>query len=349
MGWIAVAGGDGVWRCPERLAPDAPSDRLLPRGTFMLEFPRPEGTRETRLAGFERRAPWPARLALSLVPGEGVVLEQGQGVQSLRVALPLPDLREDEGLRISLAWDGPAQRGRLAAERLDGSVLALDEIAGPVPLSLGDVLALCAPDGPGLRAVADTVEPLGPVPTLDGETPVETAEGPVRVADLRCGDTVRTRDGTLVPVLARVERRVPALGSFAPVLLRAPWFGLRQDVRVSAGQALLIGGSDVAYFFGCDEALLPVRALPDGPAAEPVPDASLVTWHQLILPGNEPLLCAGAWLDSLWIGRLRRQRAVLRHSLLAGVPASLLPEHGGRNLKLLKSWEAATLVRARAA
>lgn len=349
MGWISVAGGEGPWRCPKACGPGVPAETLLPRGTLMVETCLPQVTQPERLAGFERRTPWRAELSLTAVPGEGLVLELAQGTQALRVALALPEGPPGEALRLTWAWDGPARRGRLAAERDDGTILALREVAAPPPLTTGDVRALGSPGGPGFRAVSDRVEPLGPVPGLCGHTLIETPAGPRPLAGLRTGDTVRARDGRVVPVLARLERTVPALGAFAPVCLRAPWFGLRQDLRVAAGQGLVISGSDVDYLFGCDEVLVPVRCLQGEPAAEPDPRGPLATWHQLLLPGNEIIRGAGAELDSLWIGRLRRHREVLRETLLAEVPSGLLPEHGGRRLKVLQPWEAMTLMQARAA
>lgn len=349
MGWIAVTGDEVSWQCPKALGPEALADSLLPRGTLMLEAPWPEEGLPCRLAGFARRAPWPARLSLTAVPGEGLVLEQAQGAQALRLVLPLPEALPGEVLRLTWAWDSPAGRGRLAAEREDGTVLGVRIATDTPPLAPGDVRVLCATARAGLCAVSDEVEPLGPVPGLDGATLIDTPEGPRPLARLRTGDTVRTRGGALVPVLARLERRVPALGAFAPVRVRAPWFGLRQDLRVSAGQGLVIGGSDVAYLFGCEEVLVPVRCLLGGPAAVPDPEGPLETWHQLLLPGNEGLRGSGADLDSLWIGRLRRQRDVLRETLLAGVSSGLLPEHGARGRKVLRPFEAMTLVRTRAA
>lgn len=350
MGWIAVtgdvAGTDLSWQCPKALGPESAANRLLVRGTLMVETAWPEDARPLRLTGFARRLPWPASLSLTAVPGEGLILDQAQGTQALRVALPLPEVLPGEALRLTWAWDSPAGVGRLAAESDDGTVLAMRRAAGPPPLTLGDVRVLC---GAGPCAVSDIVEPLGPVPGLDAATPIDTAEGPRPLAQLRTGDTVRTRHGALVPVLARLERTVPALGAFAPVRVRAPWFGLRQDLRVATGQGLVIGGSDVAYLFGVDEVLVPVRCLLGGPAACLDPAGPLETWHQLLLPGNEVMRSGGADLDSLWIGRLRRQRDLLRETVLATVPAGLLPEHGGRGFKVLRPYEAMALVRARAA
>lgn len=52
------------------------------------------------------------------------------------------------------------------------------------------------------------------------------------------------------PILQRMTRTVPALGSFAPIRLRAPYFWLLQAVIAAPYQRLIIRGSDVEYMFG---------------------------------------------------------------------------------------------------
>ena len=356
MSWIAIAGLDGSWTCPERLgSADRDADLML-RGTLMIEAHLIAAGGIQRLVACERQVPWPASLSLTAVPGEGLalVIAQGNGVYQSVVALPA-EMRED-ALRISFAWDCAVGLGRFAVERTDGTVLTLRETDAPPPLTVGDARALggmmggaLARDAVLFRAVSDQVEPLGPVPSLSPDAPVETMMGLRAVADLRCGDTVFTQNGDWVPVLAQVTRQVPALGSFQPVRLRAPYFGLRADLVVAPEQCLVIGGADVAYLFGCDAVLVPARSLVNGFAASFEEVGPVMIWHQVLLPRHEAIAVAGAALESLYIGRLRRNRALLRHTVLVGVAPGLLPEHAGRALKVLKPYEAVTLAEARAA
>ena len=60
---------------------------------------------------------------------------------------------------------------------------------------------------------------------------------------------------------------LPARGSFAPVLLRAPFYAQTQDLLVSADQLLAISGPEVEYLFGTDAVLMPAGALVDGRTA----------------------------------------------------------------------------------
>ena len=346
MGWIAVADKGGRWLRPN-WADSAPG-RLVPRGTLMVEIPVTGATRPERLLTLERETPWPGSLSLTALPGEGLALVVTQGARVVQAVLPVDLDRREGSLRITYAWDSPARRGRFAAERTDGTLLALREVAAPPPMLAADVLAL---NGKGLPlcAFSEAVEPLGPMPTLDAATLVETPQGARPVSDLRCGDTVLTRGGAVVPVLAHLARNVPARGSFRPVRLRAPCFGLRADLVVAPGQSLVVSGADVAYLFGCEAVLVPASALVNGRAAVFEDMGPLVTWHQLLLPGAEALVSEGGGIESLYIGRLRRHRAVLSETLLAEVPPGLMPEHGGRALKVLAPFEAITLAEARAA
>lgn len=346
MGWIAVSGGDETWIHPDWAA-GMPS-ALLPRGTLMVEARLGGGARPERVLSIDRVAPWPGSLSLTMVPGEGLALVISQGAGVFQCVLPLPVERREEVLRISFAWDSPARRGRFAVERADGAVLAMKETGAPPPLTGGDVLAL-GERGTGFSALSDEIEPLGPVPTLDGGTEVETPLGPRRVAELRCGDTVVTCEGGVVPVLAHVSRTVPAHGAFRPVRLQVPYFGLRDDLIVAPGQCLVVAGADVSYLFGCEAVLVPAAGLVNGRAAVFEDAGPLVTWHQVLLPGHETMLAAGAGIESLYVGRLRRRRDFLRDTLLADVPAGLMPEHGGTALKVLAPFEAVTLAESRAA
>ena len=161
------------------------------------------------------------------------------------------------------------------------------------------------------------IEPLGPMPALTGNVPIRTPCGYRRVGHLKRGDLILTEMGETVPVLHVIRRRVPARGSFRPVRLRAPYFGLRQDVIVAPHQRLVLSGSQVEYTFGREAVLVPARYLINGVSALAVDGPDELTYHQLLLPDHEVLLAAGCPMESLYIGRLRRKPEQLAASLLA--------------------------------
>ena len=136
----------------------------------------------------------------------------------------------------------------------------------PHPMPLGNLkTTLTDPrqremdDDVAFVALSDEIEPLGPMPGLVGSTPVLTPDGYLPVGHLRRGDLVTTESGETVPVLQSISRRVPARGSFQPIRLRAPYFGLRRDIVVAPHQRLVIRGSQVEYMFGKEAVLVPAR------------------------------------------------------------------------------------------
>jgi hypothetical protein len=166
---------------------------------------------------------------------------------------------------------------------------------------------------------------------------------------LRRGDLVQGAGGTAVPVLQSVACTVPAVGSFAPVRLRAPYFGLRADIVVAPHQRLVIRGSDVEYLFGCEAVLVPARHLLNGFSAVPAESGPLMRYHGLILPEHEEIEAAGTATESLYLGRMRRNAEAISLTLLAGFDRARLPEHARPVWPVLRHYEAITLAMSRAA
>ncbi|MGV8950178.1 MAG: Hint domain-containing protein, partial [Cypionkella sp.] len=85
--------------------------------------------------------------------------------------------------------------------------------------------------------------------------------------NLKRGDIIMTLDHGPQMLLDAQPLSLPARGSFAPVLLRAPYFGVRKDILVSADQLIAIGGLETEYLFDTDSVLMPASALVDGRTA----------------------------------------------------------------------------------
>ncbi|MFW2588587.1 Hint domain-containing protein [Sagittula sp. SSi028] len=357
MSWIAISGQDIAWVSPDRFGKTAASrDVLMPRGSIVIETRlSPEGRPQTLLS-YQRNYPWKGSVSVRAVPGGGIVLVLTQGEEVFHTVLEHSYDERTDVLRVTFSWDSEARWGRITAERPESDAVVVQDTPPPPPFLLEDVYTLVRrpqlvekDEDVLFFAVSDRIEPVGPMPSLVGQVPVLTPEGYRPVASLRCGDTVRTRDRGAVPVLARVSRQVPALGSFRPVRLRAPYFGLRRDLVVAPYQRLVIGGSEVEYIFGREAVLIPASALVNGFAAVHEEGVQMIRYHQLVLPGHEPIISAEAELESLYVGRLRRRRDRIRHSVLDEVPGNLIPEHARAGLKVLRAFEATTLAEARAA
>lgn len=356
MSWIAMTGQGLSWTCSRRIGDTAQARSvLMPRGSIMVETRLSAEGRPQTLLSYERGHPWPGSISMQAVPGGGIVLVLAQGGEVFHTVLRHRQDSRTDILRVTFSWDSEARHGRITVEQPESDAVVARDTPPPPPVLIEDVYTLAR--RPQLvetdrdvvfLAVSDRIEPVGPMPSLVAQVPVKTPRGPRPVSELQLGDTVSTRQGGIVPVLARVTRRVPALGSFRPVRMRAPYFGLRHDLVVAPHQRLVVGGSEVEYIFGRERVLIPALSLVDGFAAIYEEGVQQVRYHQLMLPGHEPVVSAGVELESLYVGRLRR-REHLSRTLLADVDVALLPEHARAGLKVLRPFEAITLAEARAA
>ncbi|MCG7623608.1 Hint domain-containing protein [Epibacterium sp. Ofav1-8] len=344
---------EGAQHCLLLREPNA----LLATGALVLEISLPELRKPEPLVLFERGGDWPVRFQVSAVPGGGInlVLEQ-YGAVLHKTMNPTRRGRTDQ-VRLTYSWDAPAFRGQLALEHLDGGRADIMPIDAPRPWRLEDLRALMsgtpqcyiAPDVDYI-ALSDCQEPVGPMPGLTPETPLATDTGMRPVRDLRRGDLLRCASGALVPVLHVIRRQVPALGSFHPVRVRSPYFGLTQDIVVAPFQRMVLTGSDVDYLFGCEAVLAPAETLAGTRTAHPEPAAgALATYMQVILPGHEVPMAAGLGIESLFLGRIRRDRPALAASLLADLDRNSLPEHAHPRYPVVRAFDAAVLAEQRTA
>ncbi|MFD1195883.1 Hint domain-containing protein [Seohaeicola saemankumensis] len=329
---------------------------LLMRGTLLMEARLAPDGRPQTLLEWDQTHPWRRGLSLRALPGGGIALVVFQGSDACHCVVKHDAVGGDETLRISYSWDAPARWGRLVVEKLNTPGQFLTEFRDPPPLLLGDVHAVTMT--PAMRsmdpdvtyfAVSTRIEPVGPLPTLDARVPLCTTYGYKPLGAIKRGDVMRLADGNTQPVLQVLRRTVPARGMFRPVRLRAPYFGLQQDIVVSPEQRLVIGGSDVEYLFDQEFVLVPARHLVNRTAAHFCATGPTATYGQVLLPGHEAILAAGAPLESLFIGRIRRNPARLAASLLAGSERSRLPDHAVSAYPVLRAYEAITLAERRAA
>lgn len=363
MAWIALAdqaeqvfarsgiGSDAGRAATVRSGDDA----LLTRGSLVIESRLASDGRPLTLWSWSRSHPWTSALSVQSIPGGGVVLIMQQGNDTLHATTAIDGVGPGETLRITLSWDTPTRWARIALERIGTDQIAMSTLDGAMPFSLGDLSAMfTGPDREmdrrvSFAALSTEIEPVGPMPALTARVPLAISLGAREAAQVRRGDLVRSDTGDLVPVLQVLRRVVPARGSFRPVRLRAPYFGLRQDIIVSPEQRLVIGGSEVEYMFGRERVLVPARHLVNGVSAMYCTGGHTVTYCGLILPRNEAIMTAGVALETVFIGRIRRKRAALAASLLHEFDHKLLPEHAKSAYPVLRPYEALTLVEERAA
>ncbi|WP_299728599.1 Hint domain-containing protein [uncultured Tateyamaria sp.] len=359
MSWIGLTDHQEGRFAPSGLNGDRtkmPLPKLLHRGTVMLETRVPGQIRPHDLLGISHQFPWPRDLVFRAIPGGGIAMVHRHNEDVIHTARQWSGDGRAHSLRVTYAWDIPTGWARLALEQPEGGQTLTAMVDAPRPLIANDMRDLML--GSECRslskdvlfgALSTDIAPVGPMPTLHPATPIATPDGYRNAGDLQRGDTVLTDCDTIVPVLNVVRTRVPARGSFAPVRLRAPYFGLTRDIIVAPEQRLVLQGSEVEYNFGQEAVLVPARHVVNGAAATWAASCATVEYVQVVLPGHEVLIAAGCAVESLYIGRIRRDEVRLAASVLSDVPSRLLPEHAKPFHQVLRPFEAITLLDQRAA
>lgn len=254
---------------------------LLERGALILELALPlEGAGV--LLDYRATDGWPRALSVFHDPEMGIGILHRQGGSLVRHALPGP-LPQGSGMnsgtnsgtaRLILRWDAPLRHWALRYELPGSGGVAEARGVNPLPLPMADLLALCRGAGVARRHRAllwfgatsgDT--PPDRAPWIGLRTPVATPGGFRHASSLQRGDLVLTADRGPVAVQSVRRMDLPGRGSFAQVLLRAPYFGSRADLLVSADQLIALNGPEVEYLFGEDEVLAEARHLTDGRSA----------------------------------------------------------------------------------
>ena len=344
--------------CDKKDAPllaDNPNT-VLSQGSIMFETRLSADGRPQVLFGYKNTFPKLRSLTFQAIPGGGIAMVQVQDDEISHAAIQHAEAGRTDVVRITYSWDVASNWGRMTLEKPEETEVRSVYIDNPRALSLDDIRDLMLGRNDQtfasdmiFAALSDQIEPIGPMPTLLHATPLATPWGYKPASELRRGDTVMTRDDGVVPVLQRLKRTVPARGSFRPIRLRAPYFGLQQDIIVAPDQRLIIDGPEVEYLFSQEAVLVPARHLVNGFAALTEPCGPMITYSQLLLPRHETLLAAGTFVESIYIGRIRRQEHHLQSSLLHSFDRALLPEHPRPAHHVSRWYDAIHLARRRAA
>ncbi len=359
MAWLSLTTEDKRLFDASGLDGSAQADRFghLNRGSIVIETRLSPQKKPQHLLQFERTGPNPIRLSLQAIPGGSLIFVLDQDGDVLHRVIDLTDAGRTDMVRLTYSWYVAASAGRLTVERTDKEVPVISTTTSPKALSLDDLFLLANQSGdcflsPDVAyvAVSDRIEPIGPMPSLVLSTPIATPDGYRHAGDLKRGDVVLTADDEIVPVLYQIRRTVPACGSFSPIHLRVPFFGLKQPVQTAPTQRLVISGSEVEYMFGHEAVLVSAAHLAAGRAAFATrPKADFITYCQVLLPGHQTIDLAGAAAESLFIGRLRRKSDLLKASLLGHVDRNTLPEHAGSVHPVLHAFDAIALAEERVA
>ena len=330
-----------------------PEDSVIAVGSLQIECDFAPGPGPSPVLHYEVEAPWPVRLTLAF-DGRGTLLMGHKvGERSLWLRLPTRLAGPAAGLIVTYGWDAPRRRGYLALHDPETGLLDLAEVPAPMPLSLRDARRIA--EDPGLArigadvgwlALADHLVPVGPMPGLDGGARLALAGGGLApVERIERGQILATADGRTAQVRWIGSAEVIARGRQAALRLRAPFHGLGRDMTVAAGHRLQIGGSEVEYLFGVELVRAAAGHLVDGRSVLPAPDGPVRRYWQVVLDRPAAVLAEGCAVESLDVGALLADPAALRLSLLADVPAEVLPRAAASagQLPVLQGFEAMTL------
>lgn len=326
-------------------------DEILPQGTMMMELSfQVEPDQVRPLLTYRRRRGWIRELSVTLDGAGRLELAFRQGRNSSQAAIRFPAPARDSRMRITYAWNAPMRAGLLTVELLDEGRMFQTGVFAPVPMPPEDIKVMIrnrarAALDPALTylAFADHVEPVGFGIGVLGGTEIDTPEGPRRVDKLRLGDMVTTATSGPQPVRWIGKREVPALGSFRPVRLRAPFFRLSTDVLLAPDHRVRLDLAEADYMLGTGEILLPASHLVNGEHARQEARPRIVTYYQVLLDMHDCLLHGGLWAESLFVGTIARRPDVARTTVLGDLPASAIPQHRSFTRHKLSDFEARSL------
>jgi len=326
---------------------------LVPTGSMIIETRNTGAKDGTVLLSYSDQGDWAFTLDISVLPSQSLSVALHQGKISRSATVAMPSVTTDSRLRITLSWDAPARTGRLSVEDLDNAVITQTELTELPPLRAKTLAELVNDKGRAffdnaftLFAVSNSVEPVGLMPGLASGTRVTTQHGPTLVENLRRGDLVRTAAGDLAPIRWLTMREVPCAGYFAPIRLRAPFFGLAQDLCVAQDHRIVVAGTEAEYLFGNDTVLVEARHLLSSASADLVQGPGLRRFFHILLDNHELLETNGAHSESLFVGRLASAPLLLASTPLADLPSTAVPHHKQLARPVLKNYETIALVSA---
>lgn len=254
-------------------------------------------------------------------------------------------------LRITFSWDVQNNTALLSAETPENGSLSQAESNAPLPMPLKVIDALLAQKPPAsvhasvtFMGVSDQIEPVGFTPSIAKQSLIETPNGLMPIENLLCGDLVTTADHGPQPIRWICERTVPTRGLFQPLRLRAPFFGLKQDVLVAPEQRLLFENTEIEYLFGVESVLVEARHLANNVnVIRETACEDSISLFQLLFDEHEIITVSGCQMESLFIGQIADHPEMLKSTLLSGLLPTEVPYHKEIARPLLRSYEAMAL------
>jgi len=327
----------------------------LATGSIIIEF-----TANHSLDSFEMilescsKTPVPCCLEIWANGNGAVKLQLRNGHLVHQIALTANTSEIPKQIRLTFSWCCISNKMLLSAENNDTGSIRQAEIndtangAISMPMSLIDELlqngrAQSVSEKISLLAISDQIEPVGFIPSIAGFCPVETPTGYVEIQDIKAGDLINTADHGPQAVRWVCSRRVPTRGLFCPIRLRAPYFGLTQDIVIAPEQRLLLENDEVQYLFGEESVLAEARHVAGQKKTNLEIDRGNIVLYQLLFDQHEVINVAGCQMESLFVADIANNPEFLSTTLLNELPINLIPNHAKLARPLLRPYEAMTL------
>ena len=265
----------------------------LPRGKVLINLQTNQGIQRS--------------FALFVGPDGALSLLHREGAKLLRASLPAVASSSAEAGRLTYFFDSAKGNWMLRLTSLTGNApLAAAQGMGAMAFANRDAEDICKKGNfdPavlwfGFSRCADVPRA---APWIGLRTVVDTTLGPVAAGNLKAGDMIMTTDRGPQTLRAVHTMELPARGSFAPILLRAPFYDRRGDVLVSADQRLVVSGSAVEYLFGTESVLVAAGDVVDGRTAVAEDRRAVVSTVCLDLGGAALIGCAAEGEIALAVG-----------------------------------------------
>lgn len=323
---------------------------LLPQGTLLFETKTRPLSQPVNLIRYSVLDPWPFGLTITLEPNGTLQLMMRQGARDMQVSLRTGLGGHFKTAQIGFTWDAPKRIGHVSVFVPDDGLFWHRATPAPFPITHADVQNLVnghtsveLSEDMEFIALADGCCPVGPMPGLDGNAVVETPTGGRRLRSLKAGDCVTGQGGRPARVLWSGQARLPALGRFAPMVLRRPYLNLWADLTASGDQRVCLCGTEVEYMFGEERVTTAVRHLEIRNSVAPAKTPpAVVTYHQILLDRHDIITVNGAALESFDASSILCSAGAIDLSVLNGLENPSLA-HTGLAAPVLQGFEALTL------
>ncbi|MEE9387226.1 MAG: Hint domain-containing protein [Paracoccaceae bacterium] len=351
MSWLAIndSPGAGAGQVSDTLVSQ---EKLLIKGSLIIDVDFRMGQKAPcKLLTQCESGTWNRSFNLFLNPDYSLSLEIEQGDLRTYVRLSSINLRDAGAVRLTYSWDAPRKYGLLTAEDRDDGAIYQAQVDSPIPYPMEDAIKLITGTQNshyderlvGL-ALSDHVAPIGPAPTIAAGAQICTDAGHCPIERLNIGDMVLTGGGQFQPVRSIISQRYPAIGTTAPVKIRAPFFGLDDDLMVAMGQRLLLSSIDNEYNLGQSTIQIEAGGLIGHPAVSRVDTQLCSAFYQVLVDSHDFMQASGAWVETLYVGYLKNSPDILATTALSGIPMEIIPLHRPHAHPVLRDYERQALL-----